>query len=132
MSLVFAVFTPRPSYLFFLFDSITLVSLSLSLGTNNPCAPAVGFAAGTTPLAIKHVGKAAASGAAAASAASGGGGGGGYAGKSWSLSPEDRRVLKRRTILARFTPIVLLSSFVGDLDLITDWTFLHYGLADQG
>lgn len=68
------------------------------------------------PLAIKHVSKTDVSGAA----------------DNWFLSIEDRRILKRRTILARITPIVLLSSFVGDLDLITDWTFLHYGLAEQG
>ncbi|CAM9973404.1 unnamed protein product, partial [Ectocarpus sp. 4 AP-2014] len=61
--------------------------------------------------------------------ASGGRGSGGH---SWYLSAKDRQVLKRRTILSRITPIVLLSSFVGDLDLITDWTFLKYGLAGQG
>lgn len=51
---------------------------------------------------------------------------------SWFLSFEDRQILKRRTILARISSIVLLTSFASDLDLITDWTFLHYGLAGQG
>eukprot|EP00752_Nemacystus_decipiens_P013026 g11524.t1 len=94
-----------------------------SLSVNSDEAPGSDLgSAARALLEIKHVAKADVGGAAA----------GGYAAKSWSLSPEDRRILKRRTILARFTPIVLLSSFVGDLDLITDWTFLHFGLADQG
>ncbi|CAM9250376.1 unnamed protein product [Laminaria digitata] len=45
---------------------------------------------------------------------------------------KDRQTLKRRTILARLTPIVLLTSFMSDLDLVTDWAFLHYGLANSG
>ncbi|CAM9771990.1 unnamed protein product [Pylaiella littoralis] len=60
----------------------------------------------------------------------GAGRGGGRQG--WGLSMKDRQVLKRRTVLARLTPIVLLSSFVNDLDLVTDWTFLKYGLAGAG
>lgn len=53
-------------------------------------------------------------------------------GSDWFLPMEDRKTLKRRTILARLTPIVLLTSFVSDLDLVTDWTFLKYGLVGQG
>lgn len=53
-------------------------------------------------------------------------------GSEWFLPMKDRQTLKRRTILARLTPIVLLTSFTSDLDLVTDWAFLHYGLAGQG
>eukprot|EP00904_Undaria_pinnatifida_P006033 jgi/Undpi1/255/HiC_scaffold_1.g00252.m1 len=53
-------------------------------------------------------------------------------GSEWFLPMKDRQTLKRRTILARLTPIVLLTSFMSDLDLVTDWTFLKYGLAGQG
>lgn len=48
------------------------------------------------------------------------------------LPEKDRRVLKRRMIIERCTPFVLISSFVSDLDLIMDWCFLEYGLAMQG
>ena len=50
----------------------------------------------------------------------------------WFLSVKDRQTLKRRTIMDRVTPLLLLSSFVADLDLVTDWCFLRYGLVGQG
>ncbi|CAN0410342.1 unnamed protein product, partial [Ascophyllum nodosum] len=50
----------------------------------------------------------------------------------WFLSVKDRQILKRRTIMDRVTPLLLLSSFVADLDLVTDWYFLSYGLVRQG
>ena len=50
----------------------------------------------------------------------------------WFLSVKDRQILKRRTIMERVTPLLLLSSFVADLDLVTDWCFFHYGLVGQG
>lgn len=52
--------------------------------------------------------------------------------QEWFLSKKDRQILKRRTIMERFTPLMVLSSFVSDLDLIADWCYLHYGLADFG
>lgn len=53
-------------------------------------------------------------------------------GHHWNLSLKDRRVLKRRTITDRFSPLVLLSSFVSDIDVVTDWTFYAFGLAGVG
>lgn len=53
-------------------------------------------------------------------------------GSEWFLTMKDRQTLKRRTILDRLTPIVFLTSFMSDLDLVTDWAFLRYGLAGQG
>ena len=49
----------------------------------------------------------------------------------WFLCVKDRQILKRRTIMGRVTPLLLLSSFVADLDLVTDWCFFHYGLVGQ-
>lgn len=50
---------------------------------------------------------------------------------SWFLSVEDRRTLKRRTVMSRITPLLLLSSFVSDLDLVTDWCFYCFELAGK-
>lgn len=50
----------------------------------------------------------------------------------WFLSLKDRRTLKRRTVLARVTPLTMLASFVSDLDVITDWCFYDLELARQG
>lgn len=50
---------------------------------------------------------------------------------SWFLSVEDRKTLKRRTVMSRITPLLLLSSFVSDLDLVTDWCFYCFELAGK-
>lgn len=53
-----------------------------------------------------------------------------HAGESWFLSIEERNLLKRRTITSRLKPLVILSSFISDLDLVTDWVFLYFVLVD--
>lgn len=108
------------------------VSVSVhSDGIGEPDTAAVGVLGSFESGRVAGSRAVASDGASAASAA-GSDGGANAPRVSWFLSKGERQLLKRRTILARFSPIMLLSSFVSDLDLITDWCFLQYGLANQG
>lgn len=52
------------------------------------------------------------------------------AARAWLLPKHELDLLKRRTITSRLQPLMILSSFASDLDLVTDWAFYHYVLVD--